>query len=354
MRTVLFAMAACVAVVSGQDISDAPNGATLPLIAEIPTPPIAAPSDGGFKLAYELHLTNYSGQAMTLTSILIAPSADSTEGFTLQGEALEASLTSLNPLNKHPRRIAPGERAVVFLFLTASGRPKEFFHRIRFHSAGHEQELLTAAMPIRSNELVLRPPLRGGLWLAANGPDGNTHHRRSSMSYGGRFVVPQRFAIDFVQLNDMGVTHTGNPRENRSYFCYGKEALAVADATVIRLKDGIPEDIPHATERAVPMGSETVTGNYVVLDLGSGRFAVYAHLQPGSLRVKVGDLVKAGDVLGLVGNSGMSTEPHLHFHVSDSLDLGGDGLPFAFDRFHREGREHKNEIPLRDWRVDFP
>lgn len=354
IRLFLFVLSACVTVASAQDISGAPDGATLPLLAEIPTPPIAVPADGGFKLVYELHLTNWSGQAISLTSILIAPHRDSTEGFTLQGETLEASLASLNPLNKQPRRIAPGERAAVFLFLTVSSLPVEFIHRIRFHGAGREEELLTAAMPVRSHELVLRPPLRGGLWLAANGPDGNTHHRRSSMSYGGRFVVPQRFAIDFVLLNDMGVTHTGNPRENRSCLCYGKEALAVADATVIGLKDGIPENIPHSTERAAPMGWETVTGNHIVLALGSGRFAVYAHLQPGSLRVKLGDQVKAGDILGLVGNSGMSTEPHLHFHVSDSVNLGGDGLPFAFDRFLREGREHKNEIPLRDWRIDFP
>ncbi|MBN8730735.1 MAG: M23 family metallopeptidase [Acidobacteria bacterium] len=354
MRTPLFALAACVALAPGQDIADAPDGATLPLIVEVPSPPVAARAGGGFKVVYELHLTNWSGQAMTLTSILITPRRDSLDGFTLRGEELEASMSSLNPLNKHRRLIAPGERAVVFLFLTASGLPKEFFHRIRFHGKGREEELLTAAMPVQSSELVLRPPLRGGPWLAANGPDGNTHHRRSSMSYGGRVVVPQRFTIDFVRLNDKGETHSGNPRENRNYLCYGNEALAVADATVVRLKDGIPENIPHPTERAVPMSWETVSGNYVVLDLGSGRFAVYAHLQPGSLRVKVGDRVKTGDALGLVGNSGMSTEPHLHFHVSDSLDLGGDGLPFAFDRFYREGRQHNEQIPLRDWRIDFP
>jgi murein DD-endopeptidase MepM/ murein hydrolase activator NlpD len=104
----------------------------------------------------------------------------------------------------------------------------------------------------------------------------------------------------------------------------------VADATVAAIKDGIPENVPGPTSRAVPITSETIDGNYVVLDLGEGRFAFYAHLQPGSLRVKAGDRVTTGQVLGLVGNSGNSTEPHLHFHVSNGVSpLGSEGLPYA-------------------------
>ena len=85
---------------------------------------------------------------------------------------------------------------------------------------------------------------------------------------------------------------------------------------------------------------------YVVLDLGGGRFAFYAHLQPGSLRVKAGDRVKAGQVLGLVGNSGNSTEPHLHFHISNGISpLGSEGLPYAITG--------KTGMPLQNSRVDF-
>jgi murein DD-endopeptidase MepM/ murein hydrolase activator NlpD len=76
----------------------------------------------------------------------------------------------------------------------------------------------------------------------------------------------------------------------------------------------------------------------VVIDIGGGRYAFYAHVQPGSLRVKVGDTVKRGQVLALVGNSGNSTEPHLHFHIVDGIapgtsTLGAEGVPYAIEQF---------------------
>ena len=87
-------------------------------------------------------------------------------------------------------------------------------------------------------------------------------------------------------------------------------------------------------------------GNYVVVDIGEGRFAFYAHMQPGSLRVKPGDKVTTGQVLGLLGNSGNTDAPHLHFHVMDGASpLLSDGLPYAFTSFTGEGRV-TDEQPL--------
>jgi len=91
----------------------------------------------------------------------------------------------------------------------------------------------------------------------------------------------------------------------------------------------------------------------VVLDLGQGRYASYGHLQPG-VRVKTGDFVKTGQVLGLVGNSGNSNGPHLHFNVADGPGLlTGDGIPYVFD-FYSDGRLHRGEIPLEDRQLRFP
>ena len=98
--------------------------------------------------------------------------------------------------------------------------------------------------------------------------------------------------------------------------------------------DGIPKNVPGATSRAVPITPETLGGNFVLLDIGQGAFAYYAHLQPGSLTVKKGDTVHRGQVLGLVGNTGNSTEPHLHFHLADrNAAIDSEGLPYAFDGF---------------------
>jgi murein DD-endopeptidase MepM/ murein hydrolase activator NlpD len=135
------------------------------------------------------------------------------------------------------------------------------------------------------------------------------------------------------------------------------------------VKDGIPENIPGATSRAVPITLETVGGNHVIIDLGKGRYAFYAHLQPGRIPVKVGDKVKRGQVIGYVGNSGNSTEPHLHFHISDgNSPLGSDGLPYLFPAFEVQGKgwgwkpttpaapveKRTNEMPLLDEVVRFP
>ena len=111
-----------------------------------------------------------------------------------------------------------------------------------------------------------------------------------------------------------------------------------------------------------------------LLNIGGGVYAFYAHLQPGSLRVKPGDKVRRGQVVGLVGNSGNSTEPHLHFHVSDANSpLGCEGLPYGLNSFEVQGRiggvqggkftawtplpapeARKREMPLANVVVRFP
>jgi murein DD-endopeptidase MepM/ murein hydrolase activator NlpD len=185
---------------------------------------------------------------------------------------------------------------------------------------------------------------------------------------GGAHIA-QRFAIDFVQLNPDGRSFTGDQKDNKNYRCYGAEALAVADGVVVATKDGIPENIPGATSRAVPITLETVGGNHIILDLGNGHFAFYAHLQPGSLRVKTGDKVRRGQVIGLVGNSGNSTEPHLHFHIADANSpLGSEGLPYALPAFEVQGKgwgwkptspvtpteKRQNEMPVELEVIRFP
>ena len=96
--------------------------------------------------------------------------------------------------------------------------------------------------------------------------------------------------------------------------------------------DQIPND-PH------PITLREADGNHVILDLGAGRFAFYAHLKPGSLRVERGDRVREGEVLAELGNSGSSTGPHLHFHVMNRPSaLASDGLPYVFDRFRITGQ----------------
>ena len=141
------------------------------------------------------------------------------------------------------------------------------------------------------------------------------------ISVNGRAPTAQRFARDWSS-------------GSREMDTRGQEVLAVADGVVVEVKDGIPENEGRPTTAlAVPITLETLLGNHVLLDIGDERFAVYAHLQPG-LSVGVGDRVKTGDLLGLVGNSGNSMGNHLHFQIVDRPSpLGGEGVPYVIDSF---------------------
>ena len=171
-------------------------------------------------------------------------------------------------------------------------------------------------------------------------------------------VAPQRFAIDWFHLKTADSMFAGDSKNNRSYRAYGADVLAVADATVARMKDGIPENTPGEDPNAVPITDDAELGNYLILDLGGGNYCLYAHLQPGTLRVKAGDRVKRGQSLGLLGNSGNSTEPHLHFQVMNGTSLlDPEGVPYLIDSFEllsgpNAGRE-TDAMPMDNMRVKF-
>jgi murein DD-endopeptidase MepM/ murein hydrolase activator NlpD len=179
---------------------------------------------------------------------------------------------------------------------------------------------------------TLAPPFGPGVWYAGNGPSNTSLHRRTILAVNGRARIAQRFAIDWLKFGDNGLPYRGDPKQNASWFGYGEDVLAAADGTVTAVKDGIVENVP-LSKPAVPITLETVAGNHVIVEHGRGRFALYAHLQPGSLRAKVGDRVRRGQVLGRLGNSGNSDAPHLHFHLCDANSaLGCEGVPYTFEQ----------------------
>jgi hypothetical protein len=224
-------------------------------------------------------------------------------------------------------------------------------------------------VPVTADVALIGPPLRGGPWLAANGPAAESGHRRALVPVEGMSAIAQRFAIDWLKVDDSTRSYVGDAARNETHYAEGNDALAIADGVVAATHDGVPENVPGITSRAVPITLETVGGNYVILDIGRGRYAFYAHLKPGSLRVRPGDRVRRGQVVGLVGNSGNSTEPHLHFHLMDGTSpLGAEGIPYVFDAFDVVGRcrrliaectrnapeRRTREIPLANQIVRFP
>jgi murein DD-endopeptidase MepM/ murein hydrolase activator NlpD len=339
-----------------------------PADVTVPIAPTAFQADGKTHIVYELHITNFAGSTpMTLAGIEVLSDAGTSLARMEKSDLVANTLVignyqaaGIDKLN-----LAPGQMANVYIWITLENSakvPAFLEHKIAVKMGKSADEITSRGTRVAMGRDVatISAPLRGDNWAAENGPSNTSGHRRALIPIDGHAQIAQRFAIDWVRLNADGRTFSGDPKDNKNYRSYGSDALAVADGIVTEVKDGIPENIPGPDSRAVPITLETIGGNHVILDIGQGRFALYAHLQPGSLKVKLGDHVRRGQVLGLVGNSGNSTEPHLHFHMSNgNSPLGSEGIPYALDSFDAKPKadapvtKHRLEIPSENEIVTF-
>ena len=327
----------------------------VPVELTTPVLPMPVKANGQIHLAYELHITNFYVRDLTLDRIDVFAQENGTAPLaTYQGAELLDLLYRRGPENLADKRaIGGGMRAVVYLWLTVKADapvPGSLRHRLYFkfiNAAGkNDEEVLDGAqIKVRKDlPIAVAAPLRGANWMAANGPSNTSMHRRRLLAFNGRVTISQRFACDFMKLGEDGKAVRGDPSKNENWLGYGAEVLAVADGVVADVQDGDPENIPLSSKRAAPVTPRIFHGNYVVLDLGNSHFAFYAHLQPQSIRVKIGDRVRRGQVIGLVGNSGNSDAPHLHFHISDGKSpVEAEGLPFVFESFEVLGEAKLSE-----------
>jgi len=306
-----------------------------------PTPVRAA--DGRNHLAYEIEVSNLAPMDVTLTKVGTR-AQNNTLGKPLTGEAL-AERTRINS-GGMGATLPAGGGAIIFVDAAYSaGRrpPKRITHGIGLSwidpVTGEEVKLRFAGVKSgvgRRPAMRLASPLRGGKWVAGSGCCTYNPHRGATLAIDGTIHSPERFAIDFVQLNSENRLFTGPLSELSSYAYYGTRIHAARGGRVVAVVDGLPEQVPGALPEGATI--QNAGGNHVVIDMGKGRYAFYAHLQTGSVRVKRGQKVKTGQVLGLLGNTGNTDSPHLHFHVMDGPSpLQSNGLPFAFKKFRGQG-----------------
>ena len=183
----------------------------------------------------------------------------------------------------------------------------------------------------------IRPPLRGDGWAAFNGCCTPNAHRNVRVAASTRIGTAETFAIDFLRV-DGDRFFQGDGKSNAQYPFFGAPVQAVAAGTVVARHDGMDDSIPFQPVTTLHK-PEDFGGNYVLLRQEAGVYAFYAHLQKGSVAVAVGQRVPAGAVVGRLGNSGNSTNPHLHFGLLDRPDfLTGYSLPFVFAGFTLGGR----------------
>jgi murein DD-endopeptidase MepM/ murein hydrolase activator NlpD len=178
-----------------------------------------------------------------------------------------------------------------------------------------------------------------GTWYDGAGPSLHTHHR---------WVVMEEFAHDFMRIGANGLAYSGDGTSFADYYAYGQPVLAAADGQVVAVLDGEPEDATSLQRAGEPLqayvqrirdrqnqqlarGARGIVGNHVVIRHGA-EYSLYAHLKPGSVRVKADEMVTRGQQIASVGSSGSSTEPHLHFQVCDGPDaLACAGIPARFE-----------------------
>jgi hypothetical protein len=138
------------------------------------------------------------------------------------------------------------------------------------------------------------------------------------------FTQDQRFAYDILIMED-GSSHTGDGTRNEQYHAFGMPVVAPGAGRVVSAVKDVIDNVPGEMNPAQAMG------NYVILDHGNDEFSFLAHFQQGTLRVAVGDQVKAGDLLGMCGNSGNTSEAHIHYHLQTTpIFNAGEGLPTQF------------------------
>lgn len=330
---------------SGQTTPAAPPMAT-PLIGSVIAPPVAVPStDGRTHLAYELTLTNTQAGNATLNSL--TASAGDARLLTLSGDNLKYWTRILGNSTAPANVIGPGQTAIVWLDVVVDNgkAPADITHSVRVNVSKPIPGLIPADVtqdiaPVTVSDrkpVSIAPPLEGRNWVNANGCCDITSHRLAANPINGKLWVSERFAIDYIQLTDDFRLFNGDPTKAESYPYYGTGVRSVGDGKVVSVVDNLPEQLPTKSPTGLPL--DQYTGNHIVADLGDGNYALYAHLKPGSITVKPGDQLKAGQQIAALGNSGNTDAPHLHFHVIDGPDpLAANGLPFVIKSFQLDQR----------------
>lgn len=315
-----------------------------PLVVEVPVAPLPVPGeDDRTHLVYELELVNYRPVPATVEQVEVLGPAGEILGV-LGAPDVAARLKPTGGTAYGPV-LAGGQHGMLFVHvaLPPGTAPPSLSHRVTARVGDQPVTESVAPTPVDARRLpVLAPPLSGDGYLAADGCCDAARHTRAALPVDGAPVVAQRFAIDYERVGPDGRIYVGPRRDLRSYRIYGNEVLAVADGTVVTAVDGQPEQVPGAYPKDTTIA--LVDGNHVVVDVGDGFFVTFAHLQTGSVRVRTGDRVLAGDVIGLVGNTGNSIAPHLHLQVTDGPSpLGSQGVPYVVDEYTRTGRVASTE-----------
>ncbi|MFS0732340.1 M23 family metallopeptidase [Microbacterium sp. 1P10UB] len=349
------------AVADGEDLT--PDIAFTALIAQpttVPAPVLA--SDGKVHLAYELLLTNAAPITYAVSALEVLDPDSGDTLLTIGPDVIQRAITRLGASSEGVDATGPveiGSAQTWIAWIDVAVDPDKVPTRLQHRTEGEVVRpdgavqsapyLLTTVAVSDEQAAVVGSPVAAGDWYMSEGCCSNyTHHRNGFLPVNGVGLAPQRFAIDFFKVDENGKTWEGDPSQLSSYFSYRQPIVAAASGTVVRAVDVFENTDAAPEPPTVPPIIETV-GNHVVVEIAPGRYLLYGHMDPGSVKVKVGDTVEAGQELGLIGSSGNSTTPHLHFQLqTEPTFFPTDSVPYVFDSFTLLG-----SVPDRIWDDDL-
>jgi hypothetical protein len=318
-------------------------------------------SDGLTHVAFAMQFTNVWNLPATVQSLEVVDAARNYQptGANRVISIKDDDVTNLLKLSTLPQnmekasystKLAAGEYGVMFFDVTypnANDVPCAIALRVHVLQPDNKRlpESTMVSPPLELSQqsaIVLAPPFKGDGWVNANGCCLEVGpHRFVTNPLNGTLDPSEQFAIDWIKIDAQGKAFRTDGKKSEDWLCYGVAILAVAPGTVVEVMRDLPNEPPGVAPADLNLAH--IAGNHVTLDLGGGRFAMYAHLAPQSVTVHVGDHVKAGDMLGLLGNSGNTTGPHLHFQISDRPStIDTTSLPFVFQNMLLQSRTSAN------------
>jgi murein DD-endopeptidase MepM/ murein hydrolase activator NlpD len=319
-------------------------------------------TDGRQHVVYELLLTNANATPATLQKIEVIDAANpSTVLASFADSKLLAILRTTGSTAAENLTIEFNGTRLLLLdldFPAETTLPTHLLHRIDLLGGASPSRKPATPMPLSYTAAlfdlhqglpVIGPPLLGDHWIALNGCCGLAGvHRSSGISVNGRICFSQRFAIDWMRLNKGRIVN-GDLHNVHNYAAYGADVIAVADGTVVEILNTLEDQKPGVLPDPSTINIQNVDGNHIVLKLGEGLFAFYAHLEKNSITVAPGDHVKRGQLLAKLGNTGNTSGPHLHFHLMDGPSvLGSSGLPYVIDSFVTTGELNAAKFAAAD------
>jgi len=336
IKTLLVACVASIAFVFAQQ-----NATSGIKISVYPNPVYIEKLESGQSVAADFGIENRTAEKLTLKSLTVSVYDDAGKlSFrkTLNDERKNTvyvpdrgvpggkTLQMSNPLCLFDTHLVLGKLKYDFIFST-DDQKRDYSYSVEFAPLAYRQR----------TELNL--PLKGRIYIW-DGHDLYSHHRYLTFLYPplhelgfqGNF---QRYGYDFVFVNGSGDMYLGDPKDNQSWFGFGKPVHATADGAIVDVFDGLPDNRSF-NEEEMATREMAFGGNYVMLDHGNREISYFGHLQQGSVRVRKGEKVKRGEVIAQVGASGSALFPHLHYQLQNSVGAkNAEGLPHQFSKFER-------------------